>query len=288
MNQSLKINVLNFFRNIFKIRFLEFHLASLTRGRSTHHFVCKFVPNPYQYSSGTFRILKRNGIVMEVDISDYIGHYLFFGFEDAGMKKLFSLCRENSNVLDIGTNIGWTVLNLGAIATNGIVVGFEPDTYNFGRCSGNIALNNFGNITIFPVGLGDKNLQMNMEVRTPFNRGGNRIAPQGVNSLQIVEIVKLDDFKPVTELPSVDLIKIDVEGYELNVLRGASALLKKYKPTLFIELDNNNLKDQGDSAFALIKFLFELGYKEIKHAESEIEISDKTDFTNCHFDIIVK
>lgn len=288
MNLSAKVQVLNSFRNVFKITFLESLLASLTRGKSPDHFFCKLVPNPYQYTPGTFKVLKRNGIAMRVDISDYIGHYLFFGFEDCGMQKLFSLCHEKFNVLDVGANIGWTVLNLAQIAKNGKVLGFEPDPYNFERCSDNILLNDFKNLHAFPVGLGNANQQVDMEIRTPSNRGGNRIATVGNNSSRPVQIVKLDDFAPVQELKSIDLIKMDVEGYELNVLRGAKGILTKHKPILFIELDDNNLKDQGDSALALIEFLFGVGYSEMTEAESGVRISVQTNFNNCHFDIIAR
>ncbi len=288
MNVSPKVKALNFFRNVFKLPFLESLLVSLTSGKSPDHLVCKLVPNPYQYTPGTFKVLKRSGIAMRVDISDYMGHYLFFGFEDNGIQKLFSLCHEKSNVLDIGANIGWTVLNLAQIAKQGKVLGFEPDPYNFERCSDNISLNDFKNLLAFPVGLGNANFQVDMEIRTPSNRGGNRIAPAGASASRPVQIVKLDDFVPAQELNRVDLIKMDVEGYELNVLRGAKGILMKHKPILFIELDDNNLRDQGDSALALTEFLLGVGYKEIIEAESGVKISAQTNFSNCHFDIIAR
>ncbi len=287
MKTSLKVRTLNFLRNIFRIKFMESFLASQTFGKGPSQWICKLVPNPYQYSAPTFRSIKRNGIVMGVDISDYIGHYLYFGFEDAGANELFFMCKENFTVLDIGANIGWTVLNLASITKHGMVIGFEPDPYNFERCNENIALNNFKNIKIFPVGLGNGNDLVDMEVRTPSNRGGNRIVGKGSPSTHRVEIVKLDDFAPVRDLTKIDMLKIDVEGYELNVLRGAAYLLKKHKPVLFVELDDNNLKDQGDSALDLINFLLAIGYSEIRHAEDKTEVLPTTDFSNCHFDVIV-
>ena len=140
----------------------------------------------------------------------------------------------------------------------------------------------------FPLGLGNENRPMNIEIRSMSNRAGNRIAPAGSGATRMVEVVRLDDFSLARELPRVDLIKIDVEGYELNVLRGAMDLLKKHRPILFVELDDNNLIDQGDSALTLIRFLGEVGYKEISHALDESKITTNTNFTNCHFDIIAK
>ena len=288
MNLSSKTRLLNYFRNIFRLPFLESLLASMTVGKSPQHLISKLVPNPYQYPPATIRVLKRNGVTMQVDMSDYIGHYLFFGFADSGMDKLFSLCKADSIVLDVGANIGWTVLNMAKIAEQGKVVGFEPDPHNFERCSQNMLLNNFKNGVAFPLGLGNENRPMNIEIRSMSNRGGNRIAPAGSGATRMVEVVRLDDFSLARELPRVDLIKIDVEGYELNVLRGAEDLLKKHRPILFLELDDNNLLDQGDSALALIRFLGEVGYKEISHALDESKITTNTNFTNCHFDIIAK
>jgi FkbM family methyltransferase len=283
-----KTRVLNFFRAIFKVAHLESWLASSVRGRSVDYLICRLVPNPYQYPPGSFRGMEQNGIKMKVDISDYIGHYLYFGFEDKGMEKLFSLCKGGFNVLDVGTNIGWTALNLANLCGNGQVIGFEPDPYNFESCTENIRLNRFTNIRVFPLGVGDKNQILPMEVRAPSNRGGNRIAVSGSSDEAGVEVTRLDDFAPVRELPSIDLIKVDVEGYELKVLRGAERLLRALQPLLFIELDDNNLKDQQDSAAELIEFLLNLGYPEIHAAETGERISPSDDFSHCHFDIIAR
>ena len=287
MKLSFKVRFLNFFRNVFKIPVLEKSLASLTQGKAYTELVCKLVPNPYQYKTGSIRIIERDGIRITVDISDFIGHYLYFGFNDDSFNALLSLCKKDSVVLDIGTNIGWVALNLAQKANKGRVIGFEPDRFNYSEASKNQALNKLENLTIFPIGLGHENKKLNLEIRTPSNRGGNRITPpnsHNENSSQ-VEIKRLDDFLKDISIEHVDLIKIDVEGFELKVLMGASMILKKCKPVLFIELDNNNLRDQGDSAQALVENLLAMGYQ-IQNAETKDAISAQSHFENCHFDII--
>ena len=288
MKLSIKVRFLNFFRVVFTIPILERILVSLTQGKLPSHFVSKLVPNPYQYPPNSFRLVYRNGIKMGIDISDYIGHYYYFGFTDKSLDSLFQLCKEGDNVLDIGTNIGWVAHHLAKISNSGIVFGFEPDPYNFDRCTENIKLNGFKNLLVLPFGLGDTDGSIGMEIRTPTNLGGNRIAPIGTANTREVKISRLDDIESIKKLSKIDLIKIDVEGYELNVLRGGEQTLKKHHPILFIELDDNNLKDQGDSASAVINFLFEIGYQEIEHAESKTRINTSTDFVNCHFDIVAR
>ncbi len=285
---SHKVRFLNLFRNVLKLPFIEERLAALTSGRSTDHFFCKLVPNSYQYPPGSMRLIHRHGLTLRADISDYIGHFLYFGFREKSIDKLFSLCRPGSHVIDVGTNIGWTLLNFAKISQTGKVLGFEPDPDNFAACHGNIELNKLDNVTILQKALGTQKSTAMMEVRTPSNRGGNRIAPgTGKGSVKVI-IERLDDVTDIKAWHGLDLIKIDVEGYELHVLEGATSLLSRYKPTLFIEVDDDNLNDQGNSAKALIAFLELKGYHRIYNAETDEPISIDHDFGHCHFDIIAE
>ena len=113
----------------------------MTRDKLPKHLICKLVPNPYQYSPGAYRQIHRNGIELRVDISDYIGHYLYFGFYDAAIEKLFALCQSNFSVIDIGSNIGWVALNFAKRSSSGTIIGFEPDPFNYSVCTNNVTLN---------------------------------------------------------------------------------------------------------------------------------------------------
>jgi FkbM family methyltransferase len=286
MGLPLKVRLLNSFRNFFRVAPFEAALASLTFGRPPDSFFAKFAPNPYQYRPNSFRTIERNGLVMKVDISDYIGHWIYFGFMDESIDKLFALCKSDSVVIDVGTNVGWTLLNLARLSKEGTVVGFEPDPYNYERCCENLALNQFKNAKLLPLGLSDMNAVVTMEVRTSSNRGGNRISQSTTG--HPVQVVRLDDYQQNLNLKRLDLIKIDIEGHELHALKGADQLLTKYHPVLFIEVDDSNLRDQGHSARELIAYLFEKGYVSIVVADDNRAVNTSTDFTNCHFDIIAR
>jgi FkbM family methyltransferase len=260
----------------------------MTRGRFPDHFYCKFVPNPYQYRRPTFRLIDRNGIRMRVDISDYIGHYYFYGFKQLAEESLFSLCGKHAQVLDVGANIGTTLLRLAQNAYEGKVVGFEPDPINFLSCSQNLSLNDFSHARVVNFGLGSEEASVDLETRSFGNRGGNRIStsdsPTGVK----VRIRKLDNIFPELRMERLDLIKIDVEGYELRVLKGGAKVIGTFRPILFIEVDDNNLLDQGDSAALLFTFLLDLGYRSIVYADTLQPIAVDDDFSHCHFDVIVR
>lgn len=285
---SLRVKFLNAIRNVFRIPTLEAQLARLTLGKAPNNLISKFVPNSYQYPPLTYRMVYRDGLILRVDISDYMGHYLYFGFRDASMEKLFDLTTAESNVIDVGTNVGWTFLNFAKRCDRGHVIGFEPDPENYEVCRFNVELNDFRNAILLPKGLGTKHARLSMEVRTPGNRGGNRIATGPAVSSVMVDIEPLDEVNAIVSWGHVDLIKIDVEGYELHVLSGARRLLTTHKPKLFIEVDDNNLRDHGHSARELMRFLQDHGYHDIRHAETNAFVGPDEDFTNCHFDVVAK
>ena len=96
----------------------------------------------------------------------------------------------------------------------------------------------------------------------------------------------VDDYCKENGIVKVDLVKIDTEGYELRVLKGATRLLQDSKPTLYIEVNDDNLREQGDSALAIIEFLSSLGYDRIFNTYTGEIVSANNNFSGCHFDII--
>jgi FkbM family methyltransferase len=279
----------NFFRTLFKVPLLERQLARVTRGKEPDDLICKLVPNPYQYPKGTHRVFSHNGISMCVDISDYIGHYLYFGFRDKSYESLFNLCKPGFNVLDVGVNIGFCFLMLKKIVGRGNVAGFEPDPLNYTLCQHNLQLNDVTNGKVYNLALGADNGVATMEVRTPGNRGANRIQNnEHKSAVADIKIMKLDDFQKELQWSHYDLIKIDVEGYELKVLRGAESLLRKHHPILFIEVNDENLATQNDSAIEMMIYLKQIGYHQIQDSETGLPVDSSTDFIGKHLDIIAR
>jgi FkbM family methyltransferase len=171
------------------------------------------------------------------------------------------------------------------------VLGFEPDSVNYQKALKNIGLNSFDNLEVVNKGLGPAEATARLFRVNEGNAGMNRILPEtgegerGPIGSDVIEIVALDDFAAERGLPPIDLIKIDVEGYEMNVLRGAQGILRQHRPILFIELDDDNLRVQNDSAAQLVSFLEGHGYR-IYRADNKKKVTSADDFTACHFDII--
>jgi FkbM family methyltransferase len=179
--------------------------------------------------------------------------------------KLFSrLLKPDSVVIEVGSNLGMHSVPLGNIVPDGRVVCFEPQRPIFNILCGNIALNNLLNVHAHRLAVGERNETVaiaSTDYEAPwnysafslsvgFNRDGQFFG--GVES-ERVEVVTLDQFPDTADLERLDLLKLDAEGMELPVLRGARTLIERTRPILFVEND----KAGGDD---LIGYIRGLGY----------------------------
>lgn len=105
---------------------------------------------------------------------------------------------------------------------------------------------------------------------------------------QTIEVDRLDTVCMEQNTGKIDFIKIDVEGFEYEVLAGGSEVIKKWKPVLFIELDDNNLKENNKNAKELVELLVGFGYDTFYQADILTAVTPGMDFNNCHFDLVAR
>jgi FkbM family methyltransferase len=149
-------------------------------------------------------------------------------------------------------------------------------------------LNGSKNISLQNTGLGEKEEQVKLYIVEESNPGMNRVLTNVADNnfaSETINIKRLDDFIEIEKLPAVNVIKIDVEGFEFNVLKGAERILTQFRPILFIELNDAHLVENGASAAKLLSFLFDKGYN-IFAAESMHQINRGDNLYKPHFDII--
>jgi len=274
-------------KEIFKIPFLERLLVQVTHGKSPRHLASRLAPLYSAYPPWSYRSVTRNDIKYILDISDYIEWLVYFGITWEPKKNLYSLIREGNTVIDVGANIGEVTFNLAKlVGASGSVHSFEPHPFIFSKLLQNFQLNEFRNIQLNNVGLGSRVEQLYIGPQVANNRGGTRINHSAEGSL--VNITSLDNYVSRMHVQKINLIKLDVEGFELKVLRGAENTLRDKKPILFIEINDSNLRAQGDSAYELFAFLNEVGYNNLVEATSNAPIAINSKFDNCHLDIIAR
>jgi FkbM family methyltransferase len=287
---SEKTRFLNFLRKFFIISGIDKLLAKYTRNNKKKWIVAKLIPPNYLYQPGTMRTCNVGGINFIIDVSDAVGHTNYYSIADKAEQLLFDFVQRCMVIIDIGANIASTTLKLAKRALpDGKIFSFEPSLYNYQRASENILLNNFSNIKLINQGLGNKKTTAFLYDVNRNNRGMQRILNnnEGVVSYEkaAVEIDTLDSSMQKFDIPKPSLIKIDVEGYEFKVLTGGMETIMKHKPALFIELDDNNLREQGNNAKELIQSLIQLHYT-IVNAATGAGVDENTNYTDCHFDIL--
>jgi len=208
--------------------------------------------------------------------------YVYWNLKERQRDRLYSLVNRGDIIFDVGTNIGETLLNFARIAgEDGFVFGFEPDLDNFLNAQKNVALNRFSNIHIFNLGGSDTRKQERLFRVDSHNLGMNRILPEEEASefddFAMIETGTLDRIVSDNKIERIDLIKIDIEGYEVHAVRGALETLKRDKPKLFIEVGYTRLIKNGTSPTELIRLLTDLDYR-LYHSETDEEIDVDFDF----------
>lgn len=172
-------------------------------------------------------------------------------FEPALIQLIKREARPDWVALDVGANVGAVTLALARFTTpTGVVHAFEPGPPNVQRLRANLALNPglAAQVTVHPAGVGDTpgELRWQEEAENPGN------AMLGANGTHAVPVVTLDDFTSQQCLPRLDFIKIDVEGMELSVFRGALRTLRQFRPTIYYETLGRYRAGHGGNNFTLI------------------------------------
>lgn len=270
-------------RRVFTRFPFESLLFSIMKGSVYASGITKIIPPPELYEHGSVRVVERDGIRYRLDPSCLMQWYVFWGFIEPARKRLYSLVKEGDIVLDVGTNIGETFLHFArCVGESGYVYGFEPDEVNFAGIQRNVELNGIGNGKVFCLGVSDRRETVRLFRVNPHNLGMNRILTENeggeYDDFTTIETNMLDEVIAANDIERVDLIKIDIEGYEMHALRGALLLLRTFQPALFIEVGYSRLIEHGTSPNEMISLLQGFGYR-VFHAETDEPIDEKYDFS---------
>jgi len=158
------------------------------------------------------------------------------------------------NIIHVGANFGYHSL-LFSREAKGNVYSFEPQSQNFNLLINNIKLNGIYNIVAHNLACGDFNCEIRMPIieNSWYEVNMGDFTPNHISTSEfsLTKSILLDEF----DFPKIDLIKIDVQGWEKKVLVGCSNLLKKYKPVLIVEFEEPHLEKINTSSKELFEFI---------------------------------
>ncbi|MDB5476343.1 MAG: SAM-dependent methyltransferase [Phenylobacterium sp.] len=165
---------------------------------------------------------------------------------------LDQLTQPRMTVVEIGANIGTHTIPLARKCAPGPLFAFEPQQRVFQVLCANLALNDIGNVLAYPDACGEAEgwaAMPMLDYDAVQNFGGVSLQPADQPGMK-VRVIALDSL----ELPTLGLLKIDVEGFEPMVLRGARQTIARCRPVIYVE--NDRPEQQGE----VIGLLAEMGY----------------------------
>lgn len=216
----------------------------------------------YQPGACVERLTTKLGDLFEVDLSSFLEWQLWaFGCYEEHFAELFQcLVSPDDRCIDVGANVGVHTVRLAKlVGSRGEVIALEPDAAVAHRAYRNIMLNQLSNAHVINAAASDK-AEGKVHLYRPDPRDTNRGRASLLRhsyltgSVTTVPAVTIDEICP----GPVALIKIDVEGHEAAVVRGAAAKIDRYSPAVIFDYAPELLRDASQSPFG---WLADRGYE---------------------------
>lgn len=156
--------------------------------------------------------------------------------EPLATRLLMNILKPGMNIVDIGGNIGYyAMLEARMVGAAGRVIAIEPMPKNSEQLCNNVRTNGYQQIQIYKMAIGDRNGTASMYISGKSNWHSLHRNPSTVGEIQ-VPVSTLDSLLSSHDLSSVDLVRMDLEGYEVVVINGMLQTIEKYSPRLLVEL----------------------------------------------------
>ena len=204
------------------------------------------------------------GYRMNLDCSDYIQRSIYLGtFEPAETLEVKSYLKEGMTFVDAGANVGYyTLLAASLVGKTGQVIAFEPSPYAFRRLEQTLEQNELGQVRIECAGLSDQTGELQLFIPITSGNHTPTMVPNLGGDPFAVPIQRLDEYLEESRIDRVDLLKVDVEGFEPNVMRGAAGHIAKGRiRAVLCEFNQAWLSANASSVDALYQLMIGYGYK---------------------------
>ncbi len=179
----------------------------------------------------------------------------FNNYEESSKRELLRHIPKDGVFYDIGANIGMFSAYIAHKRPDVTFICFEPEKQAFYCLSKTMSSIDNLSAKLFNVGVGERNEELPI-YKSDRNDGGHSMVENWSEHGQqktsdFVSVINLDDFIIKQSISPPDVIKIDVEGFELNVLKGIKNTIEKYRPIVLIETNNEDIVNSGE----FIKYL---------------------------------
>ncbi|HYV91956.1 MAG TPA: FkbM family methyltransferase [Chitinophagales bacterium] len=183
---------------------------------------------------------------------------LYYRYEKTSLRLWMQLCQNASVIIDVGANTGLYSLVAKAMNSAASVHAFEPVERVFNKLERNVKLNNYDVATIKKALSNTNGTSFIFDSLADHEYAASLLKNVYGSNVrkELIETVTLMDYMNENNVRHVDLMKIDVEGFEPEVLMGMGDYLRKMKPTLLIEIVEEENSKRIESIIAGIDYLF--------------------------------
>lgn len=189
------------------------------------------------------------------DIRDYLAQEVILtgAFGPELLSLILSQLPPNGVFVDVGANQGYYSIIAGRhLANGGRVISIEPNPSMAELFKKNIQRNNINNVELLTLACSDRVDSIKLYPGPAANPGTSSFSPKTARNTKYVTV----ETKPLDDLihEPVNVVKIDVEGAELKVLRGMTRILREYRPVVILEIEEENLTNCGATPEELYQF----------------------------------
>lgn len=244
-------------------RFAHWYFACFPLDRGKWH-VWEWMSPFLKPGTSKVEMTIHNGIRMKLNLADHIDHVIYYwnSWEPYETWAVQVLLRPGDTFVDVGANIGYfTLVASRLVGRQGRVFSFEPVPRIAKRLAENVDLNHADNVVIHEYAVSD--VTERVKIGEPVGTGpgmSTMRTNEAMRETWEVPAVRLDDVLPRDR--RIRLIKIDVEGAELRVLKGFARYLQSgHAPYILCEVKDSFLKELGSSTDELNAWMLQLGYR---------------------------
>lgn len=216
------------------------------------------------------KTLISDNFFLNLRLDDWLQQQIYFlgGYENFELEVLRSKISLGSNVIDIGANVGlYSLFSASIIGIDGKVFAFEPYSSNFNILTENLKINNFKNLILNKIALANKDHEVELFYNPKeFNLGMVSAYEKNYEESETVNCTTLDNYLKNLNLDNLHYIKLDIEGGEYLALLGMIETIKKYKPFIQIEIDEDILKQTAYTKNDILLF-FEMNNYQLVNPE---------------------
>ena len=214
------------------------------------------------------------GVTLELG-GDYVARGVMYSgtWEPEETTLLRSVTPSGGTFIDVGANIGYfSLLASRWVGPNGLVFALEPVTSTYSRLRRNIALNHAANVQALQLGASSRE-STSAAIALESDAGHSHLVRDGaaVGRHETISLTTIDALVERLGIARVDVLKIDVEGADFEVVRGAATTLSRFKPHVLMEVAL--IERFGTTLLDVQHFFDEIGYESvIKHHRSATDL----------------